>query len=64
MTDISELIERVRAATGPDREIDAEIARSLLGKEVKREPNNRTWRMGHKKTKTRAAESWITLPWS
>lgn len=56
------LVERLKAANGPDRDIDALIAGNLLSKEVKREPNKRTWRMGHKQTKTRPSEPWVCLP--
>lgn len=38
------IIERVEAASGPDRELDAEIW-TALGRLVKREPGGRTWRI-------------------
>lgn len=59
---LQSLFDRVRKATGADREIDAAIASLLLGKAFKREPNGRTWRMGHKETRTRDAEPWVALP--
>jgi hypothetical protein len=57
-----QLLERVKTAVGADRELDAAIATELLGMEVKREPNRRTWRVGHRRTKTKEAMPWQSLP--
>lgn len=54
---LRELLARVKAARGPDRELDRDIA-SFFGDYVKCEPRNRTWRSAPSRK-----GPWRTLPY-
>lgn len=45
MSDLAELLERVKAATGPDRELDADLAQTIEGVEIQWRQANGTMEM-------------------
>lgn len=58
MTDLSELLERVKAATGPDRDLDAAIGKALGAEFKARNVHRRGHYIGGKPVLLRVAEDY------